>query len=152
MEEINNTIASFIALIETGCVSIEDNEKQLQFLCDKLAFQMHLVTYTYDDTDYPDSPRTSYEEIRKTVSKKFPNYGFYNAPEFVTQHVGKTGTNIGDAIDDICDIYKDLYEVMWCFENTSPDDALWHLEESYKYHWKEHLRDLQKYLYHFNNE
>ena len=54
---------------------------------------------------------------------------------------------VGDAIDDICDIVGDLQEVLWCFENTSENDALWHYEINFRSHWGRHLRDLQLYLH-----
>jgi hypothetical protein len=36
--------------------------------------------------------------------------------------------------------------VLWRWENTSQSDALWHLEFSYRTHWRAHLRGVQWYL------
>ena len=42
---------------------------------------------------------------------------------------------IADAYDDIADIAGDLFQVQWCFANTSDRDALWHFGLGYDSHW-----------------
>ena len=53
---------------------------------------------------------------------------------------------IGDEIDDLIDIIKDLLAVKWRMENTSEKDALWHFELSMRTHSEQHLVDLLKRL------
>ncbi len=118
---------------------------------DKLAVSLARVEYQFDEKDYPDSPRMEHDEIRKQVEKRFPSLGYYNTV-FEVLEVGESVSPItGDAIDDISDITQDLMEVSWCFQNTSENDALWHLENSYSTHWGRHLRNLQLYLYAFKH-
>jgi hypothetical protein len=50
-------------------------------------------------------------------------------------------------MNDIVDILLDLKGVLWRFQNTSADDALWELTRSFKSHWGRHLRELQLYLH-----
>lgn len=65
----------------------------------------------------------------------------------VTKELGESKVLLGDGIDDIVDILLDLKGVLWRFSNTSVDDALWHLNQDYQYHWGLHLRNLQLYLH-----
>jgi hypothetical protein len=81
------------------------------------------------------------------VSERFPSLGFYNVVVDVTEKLSETELAVGDAVDDLADIVDQLKAVSWCFEHTSANDALWHLWDSYVFHWGEHLRYLQLYLY-----
>jgi hypothetical protein len=65
----------------------------------------------------------------------------------ITQDIGESKVLVGDGIDDIADILLDLKAVLWRFNNTSVDDALWDLKQSFQYHWGLHLRELQLYLH-----
>lgn len=145
-DEIKQTVDDFLSLVENGCGSPEENEEKLNFLLDKLALAQHFATYVFDDKDYADAPRRDYGELRKLVRAQFPNYGHYNLVKDVTKEIGNTEAIVGDAIDDIVDIAKDLAEVKWRWENNSPDDALWSLKQDFLFHWNEHLRELQIYL------
>lgn len=145
-DEIKQTIEEFLSLVEKGCGSTEANEEKLKLLLDKLALAQHFATYKFDEKDYADAPDTACDELRKLVASRFPNYGYYNVAENVTEDVGEGKTDVGDAIDDIADIAGDLYETKWRWENNSPDDGLWFFRNNFQFHWNEHLRDLQIYL------
>ena len=124
-DEIKQTIDDFLSLIEKGCGSAEENEAKLKLLLDKLALAQHFASYTFDKKDYADAPRKTDAELRALVTVRFPNYGYYNAAEDVTLKIGESRTIVGDAIDDIVDIAKDLYETKWRWGNNSPEDGLW---------------------------
>ena len=109
-DEIKQTIDDFLLLVEKGCGSVDENEKRLKFLLDKLAFAQHFVAYKFDEKDYAEVPEKTYEELRKLVTAKFPNYGSYNIAEDVTKNIGDGKAIVGDAIDDIADIAGDLFE------------------------------------------
>jgi hypothetical protein len=115
-------------------------------LLDKLALAQHFATYKFDERDYADAPDKAYDELRKLVASRFPNYGYYNVAEDVTLKIGESKANVGDAIDDIADIAGDLYETKWCWENNSTEDGLWHFKNNFECHWAQHLRELQIYL------
>jgi len=53
---------------------------------------------------------------------------------------------IGDALDDLTDIIKDLLVVKWKMDNTSEMDALWEFEFSMRTHSEQHLIDLLKFI------
>lgn len=145
-DEIKQTIDAFLSLVEKGCGSTEENEARLKLLLDKLALAQHFADYEFDSKDYSDAPRKTNGELQKLVTAQFPNFGYYNVAENVTKDVGEGKTNVGDAIDDILDIAKDLYETKWCWENNSPEDGLWFFKNNFQFHWNEHLRRLQIYL------
>ena len=145
-DEIKQTIDEFLLLVEKGCGSVEENETKLKLLLDKLALAQHFVTYKFDEKDYADAPDRACDELRKLVAPRFPNYGYYNIAEDVTQKIGESKAIVGDAIDDIADIAGDLYETKWCWENNSTEDGLWHFKNNFESHWSYHLRGLQIYL------
>jgi hypothetical protein len=144
--EIKQTIDDFISLIEKGCGSPEKNEANLKLLLDKLAIAQHSASYKFDDKEYAEAPQKASEEMRKLVAAQFPKYGYYNTAEDVSQNLGRSSVITGDAIDDIADIARDLFETKWRWEKNSIDDALWYFTTMFETHWSLHLRELQLYL------
>ena len=144
--EIRDACAEFIALIHDTGASVEERVQQLRRVLDRLALIQHDVDDTFDGADYSEPPEKDYDALRKLVSSRFPNFGYYNVPIWVTREIGTSNMGIGDAIDDIVDIAADLRGVLWRFDHASSDDALWYFKFSYAAHWEEHLRDLQVYL------
>ena len=144
--EIRTAIRDFLGLLENGVLSVEQAEGKLPALLDHLAFAQSFVSFTFDDTDYPDAPDQNYDELQATVAKRFPNYGYYNLAEKITTDIGDSRTLVGDAIDDLADIAQDLYEVEWYWSNTSEANALFYFENDFRLHWRRHLRRLQLYL------
>jgi len=145
-EQIKQTIDEFLSLVEKGCGSAEENGAKLELLLDKLALAQHFVTYEFDEKEHSDAPQMKCEDLRKLVISRFSNLGSYDVIEDVTQNTGEGKVNVGDAIDDITDIAKDLFKAQWFWENVSPDRGLWYFEFSFVSHWSWHLRGLQAYL------
>ena len=134
----------FINFVKTG---EHDDLELLSTWLDRLSAHYEHISFVFDETDYPDCPDQNYQSLRDLVSSKFPSLGYY----YVATPIEPTNdaeVTIGDAVDDVADILRDLVEVQWYFENTSVEYALWHYENSYKFHWSRHLRDLQSYLLH----
>lgn len=146
VNDIKATILNFFEVIESD-LQVEDREIKLVRALDELAMATHSLQFKFDERDFPDSVTRDYQEVREIVSENFPDLGFYNVVLDVTDNIAESNNGVGDAIDDICDIAGDLEEVLWCWENTSVDDALWHFELSFNSHWGKHLRDLQLYLH-----
>jgi len=145
--EIRKTIENYVNLIEQGIGSEEENEKELIKLLDELAYYMHYVEYEYDETDYPDEDDKRKEGSRGAAEKRFPQFGHYNQADEVLSNINETKILVGNAHDDVADIYGDLKEVLWRWENNSEADALWCFQDSFGFHWEYHLRHLQNYLY-----
>lgn len=144
--EIYQTIRDFLSLFESERKSVESNQETLMLTLDHLAMAQNFVDYEFDETDYPDAPRKDYNELREIASSLFPNYGYYNVVLNISVNIGTPSEAIGDAIDDLVDIAKDLYEVEWLWKNTTEENALWHFSFGYNSHWGEHLRWLQLYI------
>ncbi|MGB7208862.1 MAG: DUF5063 domain-containing protein [Pyrinomonadaceae bacterium] len=145
-DDIREAILFFLEVIE-GEFAPAERETRLQFALDKLALARHYAEYNFDENDYPAPQTRDYGKLRELISPQFPNCGYYNVAHKIAKEIGKETAGVGDAIDDICDIAGHMEDVLWCWDNTSVDDALWHFKESYGFHWGKHLRDLQLYLY-----
>ncbi len=144
--EIQKTIKEFLSFVLKEKQDEDDHSKLISLL-DKLALLNSNISYNFDETDYPDAPEKDYKLIREKVEKRFPNFGNYNTVDYLSDKIGNSKILVGDAIDDLSDIVCDLQVIIWCFENTSKDDALWNYKDSFITHWGRHLRDLQLYLH-----
>jgi hypothetical protein len=145
-DEIREAISGFLALLDGVEDDAEAREAALALALDRLAVGYHYSECELDETDHPDAPRKDYQELRKTVSALFPEYGYYNVAARISVEISEGGLHIGDAIDDITDIAIDMYEVLWLWKNTSVDKALWEFRQGYENHWGMHLRCLQLYI------
>lgn len=145
-DEVKKTIVRFIEFIEDTKESGRECEDQLALYLDQLAMSIHFNKVAHDKLYEADPPRKDYKEDNVLVVKKFPDFGYYNVVLNVIEKVGEPEYATGDAIDDIADIYGDLKEVIWRWENNSPEDALYHHQFLFRIHWGLHLRNLQLYL------
>ena len=145
-DEIKDSIEFFLKVV-AGSGTDEAPEAKLQLALDRLALAYHFANFRFDEKDYPESPVRTYQAMREVVSATFPNLGYYNVAADISEKIAESLTNVGDAIDDICDIAGELENVLWCWDNTTVDNALWHFRFGYESHWGKHLRDLQLYLY-----
>jgi len=105
------------------------------------------------EKEYKDDFEFPYNDLKINVGKNFPNLDWYisvwdvHKIEYEKQQTTpKICSGLGDPIDDITDILKDLLEVKWRFENNSENDALWYFHFLMKHHSEQHLVNLLKYL------
>ncbi len=92
-----------------------------------------------------DAPRVEYEQARALVSARFPDFGHYHVARLLDEQ-GSDGPIVGDAIDDLADIYIDLKDAAWMWDEVDPADGAFELQSSFHTHWQWHLRDVQSYL------
>jgi hypothetical protein len=123
-KEIRSAIDDFIDLLENGLNNEQANIRALELSLDRLALVYHLADGVFEDCDF-DAPSQDYDSLRQLAVARFPKFGYYNLPKNVTEKIGKTELLTGDALDDIADITRDLYEVLWYWENESEKVALW---------------------------
>ena len=145
-DEIREAVEYFMDVI-LGDHPVDEREEKLYFALDRLAMAYHFADYTFDENEYPEAVTTEYSGLREVVAPSFPELGLYNVVLDINEKIGEDVAGVGDAIDDICDIAGHMEEVLWCWENTSIDNALWHFKEPYSWHWGKHLRDLQSCLF-----
>jgi hypothetical protein len=141
--EIKGAIDDFIDCVEHDGIAPEERLKRLKRCLDHLALLQHDVAYKFDERNFPAAPDAGHDALRKLVSSHFPELGYYNIPSVVTQQIAAAKIDVADAIDDVVDITRELYEVRWRWDNTSVDDALWYFQDMYFHHWESHLRGLQ---------
>ncbi len=113
---------------------------------DELAFAYHfsLVTELTDDDAQVEPPGYP-EGLYHAVAERFPDLGLYavsNPTELKAQEL-----MVGDAVDDLADIVRDLQEVIWRAENQSEQGARWYFRLLFQIHWGRHLRELSWYLH-----
>lgn len=145
-QEILGTVKEFLSLLEESGPG-EDREARLRWLLDRLALAYHHADAAFDGRDFPELPRADDSALRVRIGQLFPGFGFYNEALDVTDKVGESTLGIGDAVDDLADIARDLRDVVTCWETTSEEDALWHFRFGFESHWGRHLRSLQLYLH-----
>jgi hypothetical protein len=144
---IRTAIDAYIWLIETPDLAADRRLEALPATLDRLAAAVQEAEYTVDEIDYPDPTYLDDKAVRTLVAQHFPGLGYYNVASPVTQRIADASVLVGDGIDDIVDIFLELKAVVWCWEHTTIDDALWHLTMSYRQHWGWHMRSLQYYLH-----
>ena len=151
LEDPRPIIRRFLALFDETERSVDEREEQLTLLLDELAVLVGKVPSHLVFDDFPDAPEPE-EDFQalysySNVGKQFPNFGYYNTVSDTTKNIAETQVVVGDAIDDISDIARELREVLWIWETAGADAALWKFREMYRVHWGEHLRELQRYLF-----
>lgn len=149
--DIYKSIIDFLDVLDTSFSDEAQAIERLATALDQIAFALHFVNYTFEP-NWPDPPQQDYSGFRERARQRFPSFGLYNIPASITDEIAITTIGVGDAIDDIADIACELSKVQWCWQNTSPNDALWHLEFGYQSHVGWHLRQLQSYIYAFKNK
>lgn len=150
-QAIRASINNFLDLLENNQGDVQANTHALELALDQLALAYHFSSAEFEDTEF-DPPTQDYQRWRKLAAERFPQFGFYNIPSRITSQVMETEMQVGDALDDLADIARDLAEVVWCWEHISELEALWRFRLAYEQHWGEHLRQLQLYLYALRHE
>jgi Domain of unknown function (DUF5063) len=148
---IKAAIENYLTVISSTTGDEDHRIKNLIASLDELALLANKIEYTSMIKDYPEPPEKNYSVFREQVTKVFPSLGYYNVALDISEHILQSSLSVGDAIDDIVDIAGDLAEILWRFNNTSEDDALFHLDFTFRTHWGMHLRSLQLYLYFIAN-
>jgi hypothetical protein len=152
-KEIFETVREFFTFLQSPNVEPEPHLtlRALVGILDKLAFAYHHVSFEFDENggDPPVHDNQMYSRFREIAGQKFPSLSSYR--EVDPLELEATEAMMGDALDDLADIACDLQDVLWCLENTTEEDALWHFQFGYESHWGRHMRYLQTYLYELCN-
>ncbi len=151
-QDIRAAVSEFLELLEHGRGEVKANVSALEIALDRLALAYHFSEDVFDDVDQPDPPDTDRDRLRRLAVERFPGFGYYNVPGEITEKIMEAEMVVGDALDDVVDIARDLSDVAWRWEHTSAKDALWHFRFGYEHHWGWHLRNLQLYLHALRRE
>jgi hypothetical protein len=145
-EDVFAAAKGFLALLEHPPAP-EERESALTLALDRLALASHSVRGPFDDAEYPDPPEPEPANLRARVEALYPELGWYNEAEEIAGSPEQSGLVVGDAINDIVDIARDVQEFVTRWHSTSKGDALWHFRFGFESHWGKHLRSLQLYLH-----
>ena len=152
-EDIFQVIIEFVELVEGKSSAQKKIIPLLVKNLDQLALAYHFIDIRVSNAkDYPDPLHHSYDQIRFIVTAQFSTFGFYNVPHDIATKICQTHFMTGDAIDDLADIVLALKEILWRWQNTSIEDALWNYRFTFETHWGTHLRDLQRYVHDLMSE
>jgi hypothetical protein len=143
---IIEAINKYLSVLESDITEDEAIESLMESL-DTLASVCHRIEFQSDDNDYPDPPEADHARTMEVARKRFPSLGFYNVAGEISENISECDLHVGDAISDIAEIADDLNEVLWYFENTTNENALFYFELGYRTHWGRHMRELQLYLH-----
>lgn len=127
-------------------VEISDKTDVLKKLLVEIYSEYLNVEFEFDKKEYEEEPEFDYAEIRKNVKSNFPNFNWYSMVLNLNEMQPNVEIGIGDALDDLTDIIKDLLAVKWKMDNTSEMDALWEFDFSMRTHSEQHLIDLLKFI------
>ncbi|HET9449552.1 MAG TPA: DUF5063 domain-containing protein, partial [Aggregicoccus sp.] len=109
--EVLEAVKEFLSLLERP-LSPEDREEALRVALDRLALASHFAEAPFDAADYPTPPDIAYDVLRAKVGPLFPELGYYNVALDIVDKVGDSKLGVGDAIDDLVDIARDLQAVL----------------------------------------
>lgn len=127
-------------------VDLSDKTGVLKKLLVSIYSEFLRVEIEFDATEYDEEPNFNYNEIKENVKSNFPDFGWYSIVLDSNEMEPNVEIGIGDELDDLTDIIKDLLAVKWRMENTSMRDALWYFDFSMRTHSEQHLVDLLKRL------
>lgn len=123
----------------------EDRQKRLLRVLNSLELACLDLPDVEPDDQEGNSPNT-YDKRRSEVTTAFPEFGWYHSmrPSAVDE---ATEAGVGDAVDDLADILRDIDGVLWTEANEGESNAIWEAKFSYEHHAGSHLADLRSYLY-----
>lgn len=138
---VRAAIEGFIACIETEFATPEARIAATARALDRLSLAYHEGGDIAEAAGEGEPPERDYKATRERVAALFPGLGYYaSAPAGETLDAEVT---VGDAIDDLADIFSEALDVAWCFANTSEADAVRLFRFGFKHHWGRHLADVR---------
>ncbi|HRY05682.1 MAG TPA: DUF5063 domain-containing protein [Hyphomicrobiaceae bacterium] len=138
---LHHAISSFIACIEDESLSPDARLGQLAPALDQLSLSYHTGMEPQDAPGEGEPPERDYKAMRELIALRFPNLGYYGAVPPGTPTDSEI--TMGDAVDDLTDIYSELLDVAWCFEHTSEADGVRLFRFGFSHHWGRHVCDVR---------
>lgn len=123
---------------------------ELVRLLDGVALARHACpteSWDYDDEQHGPLPARSYDEWRRVIGPRFPNFGFYWDVLDPFDPARAENVGLGDAIDDLADIARDLEQAVLVRDRLGEREGRLALGDAFDVHVGDHLRSLQRYLH-----
>ena len=134
-----------------GFISKPDKEDSFEKLRE-LSVRLDAMIATASAVDEPfvdwdeEAPSPDYSDMRETINAAFPELGYYPVCDPLDK-IKKAKAMVGDAIDDLADIYRDLGKFLWLWENVGHQQACWQVKFLFHAHWGRHAINLRSYLH-----
>ena len=146
MKELIPTINEIIKYGIEPNLTTSDKEKMLEKSLVQIYNLYFNIAYKFDETEYPEFEIIEYSEIRQIVTSNFKDFGLYKTMLDIKDIDNLKDNAIGDSIDDLTDIIRDLLEIKWRIEKNSLADGLWFFELIFYSHTQQHILDLLNYM------
>ncbi|HXI86833.1 MAG TPA: DUF5063 domain-containing protein [Parvularculaceae bacterium] len=137
-------IRIYNALIEAENTGTLTSLKALNQSLSRLIEMGEALPDAYSETDI-EPPDIDSNALRKNLGKRFPTFGWYNPDDLEDEELIASDATIGDAIDDLADIYVDLRRVLFSVDRGDPANGLWYAKIMF-FHWGEHAQELKSYV------
>lgn len=138
---VKAAVETFILCIEGDFATPEARVAAAARALDRLSLAYHEGSDVADAAGEGEPPERDYKATRERIAALFPELGYYaSAPAGETLDAEVT---VGDAIDDLADIYSEVLDVAWCFASTSAEDAVRLFRFGFAHHWGRHLADVR---------
>lgn len=146
--EIRELLQSFVQFVKSP---EERAHPDLLAICDRLfsAYQSVSSDAFDERSDLAAPPEKDWPGAHRIVAQSCPFLGHYNTPEHFLSSGDAVKCSLGWAVDDCAGVLLEFEEILWRFEHTSEDDALWHFRFGYSAGWGNNLRNLQYYLWRY---
>jgi len=146
VEGIRDAIDRFLSLLDAGTGSPSGNALELAASLDGLAWSVRLIPASSSLDGAIDRPEVADDTMLRKIPERFPDFGHYTLVDPVEPGDVDPEVRLGDALDDVSDIARDLLRVRQIWDEVGEAEALWELRFSFESHWEYHLRHLQLYL------
>lgn len=138
---VKAAVDGFIACIEGEFTTPQARIAATARALDRLSLAYHEGADIADAVSEGAPPERDNKGLRERLGPLFPTLGFYAAaPAGATLDAEPS---LGDAIDDLTDIYSEVQDVVWCFANTSAEDAVRLYRFGFEHHWGRHVCDVR---------
>jgi len=144
-ETMVSAILAYLSLLKHQPDDAGVRLERLAEALDRLVIEYHHSVEVELDQAEVDAPCVDYVALAARAAASFPELGKYGDVD--PKEGFDRQFSLGDAIDDLADIARDLTEVMWLFDHVGPNDAVWMFRFGYRTHWGRHLHDLRRYLH-----
>lgn len=136
---------AFQDFIEHASGPSKERLGKLVELLDGLVNAYHRTTEI--EPAYGDAEEVQSEWNREyaAIAAGFPELGYY--ADVTDSRVLLEQTGVGDAIDDLTDIAREMRSFLWIWRNRTPAEAISFFRASYEIHWGRHLLNLRSHLH-----